>query len=254
MLNVAPIGHNNPPDSDIDTVRTRLDIREKAIRDQLALVTKTSPPESIADEKEAGDITEILKSLIVVGNDVAKAHKEVKAPYLECGNAVDAWKRGLEAELAIAKKSYEAPMKDYLDRRATAERKRQLEEAQKERERAEALAAEAAAHDNAGIADTAGELMDEAINSEAMAERIELNAYTAKPSALAKARSFSGASASQKLVWTGEIENLSAIDLNLLRNNFVGDAIQKAVDSFVRGGGRKLDGVNIWEKPTLSIR
>lgn len=83
---------------------------------------------------------------------------------------------------------------------------------------------------------------------------MEDKVYTATPSQLARARSLHGATASQKLVWVGEIKNISAIDLNHLRSHFTLDAIQKAINAFVRDGGRQLDGVVIQQKTQLAVR
>jgi hypothetical protein len=47
---------------------------------------------------------------------------------------------------------------------------------------------------------------------------------------------------------------LSAVDLNQLRSYFTLDAIQKAVNAFVRDGGRKLDGLVIEQKAQLAVR
>lgn len=55
-------------------------------------------PDEVADGAEAGRVTDTVKRIGVVLNDVSEAHKVVKAPYLECGRAVDAWKNRLTEE------------------------------------------------------------------------------------------------------------------------------------------------------------
>lgn len=247
---IPMMGHNNPP-SDMEIVAERLSDREKELRSKMNFI---EAPETIADEQEAGRITDAIKGAKGFVKQVADIHESVKKPYLECGRAVDAWKKRLENELNAVIDNYAKPLNAFLEKRAKEERERQIEAARIERERAEALAAEAQAHAEAGIDDTANELLDAAISSEIMADRMEDKVYTATPSQLAKTRSITGASASQRLVWVGEIKNISAIDLNKLRAYFTTEAIQKAINAFIRDGGRDLGGVTIEQRPQLSVR
>ncbi len=60
---------------------------------------------------------------------VTDTHKAVKEPYLECGRAVDAWKKRLDAELEAINAKYTKPLTAFLDRRAQEERQRQIEAA-----------------------------------------------------------------------------------------------------------------------------
>lgn len=249
-MQTAQIGHNLPP-SDIEIVAQRLLEGEANLRKNLQFI---QPPDVISDELEAGRVTDAMKHAANIIKKVGDIHKATKEPYLECGRACDGWKKRMETEFEIVKSSYAKPLKAFLDKREAEERARQIEAAKAERERAEALAAEAAACEKAGIDDTAQELMDAAVSSEIIAERMEEKVHTATPSQLAKSRSLYGATASQKLVWCGEIENISAIDLNQLRSHFTLDAIQKAINAFVRDGGRTLDGVKIDQKSQLNVR
>jgi len=250
MNHIAPIGHNLPP-SDLEVVAQCLSDQEKELRE----IIKTLPESKvITDEREAGIATDAVKSIISLTSKVSDIHKTVKKPYLECGKAVDGWKNRLESELFTIRAKYTAVLQKWLDERAAAERARQLEQARVERERSEALAKEAEAHEKAGISDTADELINAAVGSSIMADRIEEKVCAATPAQLAKARSFTGASASQRLVWTGTIENISAIPLETLRPYFSNDVLQTAVNAFVRDGGRELDGVNIEQKAQLSVR
>lgn len=247
---LAVQGHNNPP-SDIEILAERLTAQEKLLRADMKFV---EAPKEISDELHAGQITDALKNVRNFVSRVSEIHESIKKPYLECGRTVDSWKKRMEGELDVVKSSYASPLTTFLEKKAKEERARQIEAARVERERAEALAAEAAAHEAAGITDTASELLDAAISGEIMAERMEDKVHTAPPSQLAKARSMYGATASQKLVWVGEIENISALDLNQLRSHFTTEAIQKAINCFIRDGGRKLDGVKIEQKAQLNVR
>lgn len=251
---IASTGHNMPP-SDIEIVRSRLDDKERGIRQAIQRVNETPLPETIEDEIAAGKVTERIKSLTTIKSGVEAAHKEVKGPYLECSRAVDAWKNGLEAEIAKLRAEAEKPLSDFLKRKAEAERQRQLEVARQKREEAERLAAEAAAHQQAQINDVAEELLDAAVKSETVAERIETSIMYARPAELAKSRSTTGAISSQKMAWVGRIVSLRGIDLEVLRPYLSEEVIQKALNAFVRNGGRQCGGASITEEITgLNIR
>lgn len=250
----AFIGHNNPP-SDIDIVRLRLDERERPIRDAIARIAKEPLPDMIEDESVAGQVTERIKSLRNIKSGVESAHKEVKGPYLECGRAVDKWKNGIESELDVMRKAAEKPLNEFLTRKAEEERQRQAEVARQQREEAERLASEAAAHQAANITDVAEELLDAAVKSEATANRIEQSITHARPADLVKSRSIHGSTSSQKMAWVGRIVSLRGIDLEVLRPYLSEEAIQKALNAFVKNGGRECGGASITEEITgLNIR
>lgn len=251
---IAPKGHNFPP-TEAELLQEKLLEKEGGIRTALLDIENTPLPETIADEKEAGVVTERIKTLGRIGKDVEEAHKVTKAPFWECCKTADNWKNGLETEIKKLKSLASVPLNQYLDRKEKEERERQQEIARQERENAERLAIEAAAHQNAKIEDVAQELLDDAVNSEAIAERIEMNVMHARPGELAKSRSAYGSTASRKQAWVGRITSLSGIDLEKLRPYLNEEAIQKALNAFVKNGGRDCAGATIKEEITgLNIR
>jgi len=249
-MTLSLMGHNNPP-SEIEILKERLSEKEAELRKDMKF---ENAPETIKDEQHAGKITETIKSIKRFIGKVEDIHKSVKAPHLECGRAVDAWKKKMEREIELINDSYIKPLTAFLELKAKEERDRQIEAAKIERERAEALALEAQAHADAGINDTADELLDAAVSSEIMADRMIDKVATATPNQLFKSRSENGATASQSLVWEGEIENISAIDFNKLRKYFTIPEIQKAINAAIRDGVRSLDGVRIGQTTKLNIR
>jgi hypothetical protein len=250
---IATIGDNMPP-SDLEIAQSRLDEKERELRKGIASVTKEPLPEIVLDDLEAGKIAERLKSLRVIRKDAESAHESVKAPYLQCTQAIDAWKRNVLAVIAGHEAEASKPLNDFLARKEAAERARQQEMARIEREKAEALAAAAAKHQDAGIADAAGELLDAAVESEQYANRVEINAMNARPADLAKART-GFASASRKTAWVGRIDNLAALNLEKLRPYLKPEALQVALNAFVKNGGRECAGTIIREEISgLNIR
>lgn len=249
MYNANAIGHNNPP-TELEILSQRLSDNYTDLDNKIYVISSMDFPDHIENEEDAGKITDRIKSMNAVKKDVAEAHKKEKAVFLECGRAVDAWKTARESAIASQVQKATKPLQDFLDRKAAAERARQLEIARKEREAAAKLEDEANAHAAEGLIDTAGDLLDAAAQRDEKAAAIEAGQFQSR----AKARSTMGASAGQKLVWTGEIESPDAIDLEALRPYFTLDALQKAVNGYVRDGGRDLRGVRIYQKSTIQVR
>lgn len=244
---LAHTGHNNPP-SDIEMVRARLAGEEKEIRDNISAVTKEPLPAQITDELQAGLVTERIKRIKSIVKKVSDTHKEVKDPYLACGKEVDSWKNKMGSELDRLIADAETPLSAFLDKRAEEERNRRLAMARAEQEKAEKLAAEAAAHQQVGLNDTANELLDAAVQAEGVAEKVALSAMTAKSNELVKSRSAYGSTASQRVRWVAEIIDVAAVDIEKIRTYFTIEEIQKALNAFVRNGGRECAGVRIEEK------
>jgi hypothetical protein len=55
-------------------------------------------------------------------------------------------------------------------------------------------------------------------------------------------------------VWVGEIEDITQVDLNLLRKYFSRSDVEAAVNRAVKEGVRELKGVKITEVDKLTIR
>ena len=251
---IALSGHNQPP-TELETVQSRLVDKESEVRNAIAALCVNPVPERIDTRTVAGEITQRIKDLGNVKKTAENSYTEVKAPYLQCTQHLDAWKRGLVAEIDALISAAKKPLNDFLDREENAERERQMEQARLERVKADALAAAALKHQAAGITDTAIDLMVASQQSEALADRVNANITHARPADLAKSRSKYGATASRKMAWVGRIVNLHGVDLDKLRPYLKPEAIQSAVDAFVRNGGRECGGVKISEEITaLNIR
>jgi hypothetical protein len=241
------IGGNNPP-SESEILKQRLDgytNEEKLIND---LVSR-NVPEEISGDDVAGELTDFIKSLKSARSTVEKIFKTEKEPFLAAGKVADAWKnvRWLKIDNSITKAS--KPIIAWNAKKAEEERARQAELARKAQEEAEALAKEAEAHADAGIDDTANDLLNFAVEAENKATNIINKADDIK------GRSYgSFGSASTRKVWVGEIEDITKIDLNLLRNYFSRSDIEAVVNRAVRGGARELNGVKIFEQDKLTIR
>ena len=156
-----------------------------------------------------------------------------------------------------AAKLASTPLTVYERRKADEARRAREEEERlaREAERAAREAAEAAAE-----AVKSEEDLDAAIIAEEEANRAAQEAQDAARAAeannaeLSRNRGEHGAVASLRTTWTGEIADTHTLDLEVLRPFFSMDALQKAVNGFVRQGGRELKGARIFEQTHSVVR
>lgn len=243
MNQTAAIGHNNPP--------TEAEIAADKLRDEYELENEMAKslatrelPERIDDEEAAGKMSDFIKAVVSHQSKLKEIHKREKEPFLRAGNVVDGWLRGHSDALDAIKRKALALTGDFLQRKEDAERKRLEELAEAERQKAAKFEAQAQAHTEAGIEDTAQDLHDAADQAMDKAEMLQIHAATAAPKQLAGARGTTG-TVSRSLKWVGEIENIGAVDLIALRPYLSEKEIQRAIDAFVKAGGRDLNGVKI---------
>lgn len=241
------IGGNNPP-SEIEILKQRLEsyIKEDALIDQLA--NKQIPVE-IENDGEAGHVTDHIKSLKSVRGAVEKIFKAEKEPFLEACKVADSWKNVRWTKIDVAIAGATKSILAWNKKKEDEERARQMEAARRAQEEAERLALEAAAHADAGINDTAEELLNIAVAEEKKAETIAEKAEDVR------GRSYGNfASASTRKVWVGEIESMATVDLEALRKYLTADDLEKAVRGAIKDGIREIKGIKIFEQDKLTIR
>lgn len=241
------IGGNNPP-SESELLKQRLESHTKEDKDIDDLVLRKIPSE-ISDDKEAGVLADYIKSLKTARKTVETIFTAEKAPILAAAKIADSWKnvRWLKIDNRISDAS--KPILVWNSKKEAEEKARQLELARLAQEQAEKLAKEAMAHADAGINDTAGELLDYAIEKENKAAAIIDKSEDVRGKSYG---SFS--SASSRKVWVGEIENIAAVDLEALRKYLDKDALDKAIRAAIKDGVRQITGVKIFEEDKLTIR
>lgn len=249
MVNVAAMGHNLPP-TDAEILADKLlENSVKDIQEMNNLLSQSIPEVKTDDEaKKAADFIDRLKSL---KKKFEGTHKAEKAPYLEMGRVVDGFFKGKIEDIESFQKKYSVPVNQFLTEKAEAERKLLFERQEKARLQAEALAEQARIHEAENIKDTAADLMDAAIEAENKADAINKYATEIKSAGLAKIRTESGVVLSQRTKWVGEIEDIGGVDLLKLRQFFKEEDIQKAINAYVRDGGRELSGVKIYQKSEI---
>lgn len=255
---IADRSHNMPP-SDAEILSERLNGKYSDTlkrRDEL-LASAARAPAEVADEGAAGKFADLVKLLSACTKNAEAERVAEKEPHLAAGRSVDGFFRGITDPLAAAKKTLEQRLTVFQRKKAEAERRRREEEEQRQREEAAKLAREAAARADAL---TNEEDLTAAIAAEEAAKQAQADAAkaqreaAAKPAELSRSRSDIGSVASLKTFWDFEDLNRDAVDLEALRQHLPLAAIETAIRSFVKAGGRELRGARIFENTSTVVR
>ena len=244
---------------DADVMREYLDEEIAALTTRKAelLASVGRAPATIADNETAGKIADLTKLIAACVKNAEADRVARKEPFLEGGRVIDGVFRGITEPLIRAKTDVERRLTLWQREVAEAERRRREEVARREREEAERLAREAAELEAA--AQTEAQI-DQAISTDALAHQREADAVAAqkaaeaKPAELSRQRSDYGAVASLRRFWDFTDLNRDAVDLEALRSHLPFDAIEKAVRSYIRAGGRELRGATIFENTATTVR
>ena len=145
----------------------------------------------------------------------------------------------------------------YERAKAAEERRRREAEERHQREEAERLRREA--DEKAQAAQTDSDL-DDAVQAEAAAGDADSDAIRAAQAADAKAsdmhktRGDYGAQSSLRTFWDFTDLDRDKVDLETLRHHLPVDAIEKALRSYIKAGGREIDGARIFENTRSVVR
>ena len=244
---------------DADTMREYLgeEIAALTARKAELLASVGRAPATIGDENTAGKIADLVKLIAACIKNAEADRVARKEPFLEGGRVIDGVFRGITEPLLRAKTDVERRLTLWQREKAEAERRRREEVARQEREEAERqrLAAEQAERKARTEAD-----IDQAISADALAQQRKADAIAAqraaeaKPAELSRERSDYGAVASLRRFWDFTDLDRETVDLEALRSHLPLDAIEKAIRSYVRAGGRELRGARIFENTATSVR
>ena len=253
------IGDNLPPAVNADILRATFAERHGVLvrrRDEL-LQAVDRVPATVEDDQVAGNVGDFIKQLDAGRKAAEGARVAEKEPFLEGGRTVDGWFKKITEPLVEAKKDIEARLNVYLRAKAAAERQMREEEERKAREEAARLAAEAATKEKAA---RDAKTLDDAVAAEeaakiaAEAAADAQKAADAKPAELSRTRGDYGSVASLRTTWTFDGINRGVLDLEPLRQHLSTDALEKAIRSFIKAGGRQLRGTRIFETTSTVVR
>lgn len=213
-------------------------------------------PAEVTDDKIESAMTTLAQQCGKCAAVIEGKRKEAKGRYDACGNAIHGVAKKHVDTMTDIKKKIEARINTYQRQKIEAERRRQLEEAERLCKEAEDQAAHAKTLED----------IDAAIAKEDGANKAAQSAG-AKPSKLHQARGEYGGLASSQKVLAFEITDLHAIPLSELRLFFDSEAITKALRAFLRlnketvqraidegEGGKLLAGVRFYEDLKTVVR
>ena len=248
------IGHNSPP-TDAEILQSSLaDKHEKLLGSAAKLLDAADRiPSVIENDEGAGKVSDYIKLVMGAKKNLEAERVNEKEPYLTLGRVVDGFFKKTTYLLDGAKAKAQRPLDAWLRQKAAEESARRRAEAEKLRQDAEAAAEAAAALERAKMQPEANKAFEQAQITEQAAAKVEASAMV-KPAELSRSRSDAGAVASLRTVWVGELLDVGALDLETLRHHINPVDLQKAVNSFVRAGGRELAGVKIFERSEAVVR
>lgn len=234
------IGHNKPP-TELEMLQCNIELRHIQIMQEadrhIALVARC--PAHFESDLDANFVSDVIKKIQVCQKTLERARKEEKEPFLRQGKFVDSFFAELHARLAAAIDKANAPLNTYL--RAKAESERQIRERESQAMQKEQEAALSAVRAAPPVeVKQAVEHLNTVTTVAAIAEK----EAAAPVSTMARAEGRHSHAALQE-VWSGAITNIDTLDLHALRHFISRNALQEAVDRFVKNGGRQLEGTKI---------
>lgn len=259
MDSPAGLGHNSgntAPIGDAINQNLALDNMDlKARFDELMGASSRCPAPKDPDTEKAV-ITFI--SQLSAFMKVADAKREgAKAPYLDGGRRVDAFFKAMTEPAEEAKKQANKLLTLYQRKVAEEARRKAEEEARKAREEEERRRREA---EEAAAKLKTEEDLSSAISAERAAQEAEADRIAAEKAAsvnaaeLSRARSDYGGVASLRTFWDFDGLDRATLDLEALRPHIPADALEKALRSFIRAGGRDIKGARIYQNTASSVR
>lgn len=253
--------HHNRPPADLllgDALRERLadENTELWLRaDDLLRAARRIP--EIEDEETAQKAGDFIKQLLAVSKAAEAARVHNKESYLEGGRQVDGWFKRIADPIGKAKQTVEANLSKFLRRKADAER--QERDRLEAEARGRAVAAQEIAQQAAAQMENDKDL-ERAIAKVQEARQLQADAAKAANRAnesnakLSQTRGELGSLSSLRTRWIFSELDRKELDLEALRPHIGIDCLEKAVNSFIRAGGRELRGVRIHETTDAVVR
>ena len=226
-------------------------------RAQDLLAAAARVPDTVDSDETAGKVGDFIKQLTACNKAAEGARVAEKEPHLAASRVVDGFFKAVTDPLDTAKKAIEKRLTAFLRIKEDAARKERERIAAEERAAAEAARkaaeeAEKAAQDSASLA-TAIDAAEAARKAAADAEAAQ-KAAEVKAAELSRSRGEYGSLASLRTFWDFADLDRAALDLEALRQHLSVDALEKAVRSYIKAGGRELRGVRIFENTQASVR
>ncbi len=251
---------NEPAPPDLEAVRTYLG---ETHADVVARVNELvegagRAPKKILDDETQGKVADLVKLITKCRKNAETVRQSEKAKWDAVAAVPHGYFKAMTDKLDKAKDGLERSIGAFLrekEERARAERiaeqRRAEQAAQKARDEADRKAREAETARQHQAAAKAGL---KAETFEARAQEAERDA-TVKPAELARTRSDDlGSVSTLQAIWSFRDLDRATLNLEALRGHIPMDALEKAVRSYIRAGGRDLAGVMIFEDRKAIVR
>lgn len=225
-----------------------------------------SLPDVITTKEEHDKAADFIATMRSTAKGAEGARVSEKDPYLRAERAVDGFFNPVMTRIAQLTTGVNAKITGYLKRKADEERERQREIAREEERKAEV--ARRAAREAERKAEEAKRQATVEKHTQ-QAEMFHREADMAENQAAAleqviaekpgrelggRERSDRGTLTSLKREWVHVIEDIDQVPLDSLRAYIPRDTIDRAIKSYVRNGGRNLNGVRIFEEEKAQTR
>lgn len=251
----AVMGGNHPPEETPKTLPELLAERSAGVLAEIEAIAKRAGelPKKIKAEADLHAVGQVVIDAKKMSKRLVADKAEEKKPHLEANKAIEAFFKVHIERLDALMERLEQRATDYQEeveaearRVAEAEAAKKREAAERERARAEELAAKENNRAALKAAEKADMLDRRADRAEQLAE--------AKAADLTRTRSASGVLATSQTKWKGEIVSMDEIDLEKLRPFLKRDAVETALNTFVRVGNRELKGARIFPDTKATFR
>ena len=245
------IGHNKPPSDDEIFAARMLEQHGDLIKEAEDFARKRA--KDCDSQEYAERLTNFIKKVSVIGGKLEKLRVAEKEPHLEAGKVVDRFFKRLTLALEQARRGAQEPLNKWLRQCAEEEARLRREAAEQIRREEEEKARLAMKLEDQGEPEAAQHVQEQADKMGIYADKLEASA--AAPTAqLAQVKTETGASASLRTRWVGEVTSRAELDLNALRFHLPAAALQTAINAFIAAGGRELKGAKIHQVSEAAVR
>lgn len=264
MSNLAemlpPLDHNQAPVTATvaDNIVKELESKNADLiaRQEALYTAMTRLPNTCENEETAKSLTTFGNQLKSCMDLLEERRKLEKRPYDEMASAVQGFFKGKIDKLSVAVLDVKSILKKYMDDQAAKQRLADEERRKAQAAESQKLVEQAQAMQSAGLVQSAERTLEKAVAVEQQASVV-----AAPVSTMVRGSAGGGASLTGK--WKAEITDISTIDLEALRPFLDRDAVQKALNGFMKletkqlgrdEDCKQLKGCKIYRDSTISLR
>ena len=250
-MQTATMGHNRPPSDEEIFAARMMEQHAELIKEAEDFGRKRA--KECDSQEYAERLTNFIKKVNLIAGKLEKLRVTEKEPHLRAGKVIDGYFKKLASALDAARMGAQQPLNKWLRHCAEEEARLRREAAEQIRREEEEKQRLAMRLEDQGEPEAAQHVQEQADKMGAYADKLEASA--AAPTAqLAQVKTDTGASASLRTRWVGEVTSRADLDLNALRFHLPAAALQTAINAFIAAGGRELKGAKIFQTSEATVR